>query len=150
MSNKVGGRLGSKAADVTSGGLSRAPSNARTIVTNALVSALEVTDLRYSLICYGGFVKDIPRRLGTNDALDASVGALTSAFSSLQRRRQSPETLSRYVHALKTLRISLNDPAKAHSPNTLCAMYLIMICQVSLVSSSSSNKLNVDTAGRVG
>lgn len=100
-------------------------------MASAFVSALEVTDLRYNLTCYGGFLKGIPRRLGTNDALDASVGALTSAFSSLHTRRQSPETLARYVHALKTLRIILDDPAKARAANTLCAMYLIMICQVS-------------------
>lgn len=130
-------------------GLPRPPSNETTIVASAFVSALEVTDLRYNLTCYGGFLKGIPRRLGTNDALDASVGALTSALSFLYTRRQSPETLAKYIHALKTLRISLDDHAKARTANTLCAMYLIRICQVSVVF-VYSNKVRSDTIYRIG
>ena len=112
-------------------GLSRTPSNETTIAASAFISTLEVTDVRYDLAWYGGFLKDIPRRLGTNDALDASVSALTSASSTLHTRQRSVEMLARYVHALKTLRVCLDDPVKARTANTLCAIYLIMICQVS-------------------
>jgi hypothetical protein len=35
-----------------------------------------------------------------------------------------------YCNSLRALRESLNDPVEAQSPNTLCAVYLITICQV--------------------
>jgi hypothetical protein len=110
--------------------LPRSPSNETTIIASAFIFTLEVTDLRYDLTCYGPFLKDIPKRLGSNDALDASVNVLTSAFSSLYTRQQSLQTLSRYVNALKALRICLSDPSQAWTANTLCAIYLLLICQV--------------------
>ena len=111
-------------------GLPQSPSNETTTIAGAFISTLEVKDLRYDLSCYGAFIKDIPKRLGSNAALDASVNVLTSAFSSLYTRQQSLMTLSRYVNALKTLRHCLNDPSQACTANTLCAVYLLLICQV--------------------
>ncbi|KAF2178156.1 hypothetical protein K469DRAFT_643182 [Zopfia rhizophila CBS 207.26] len=109
--------------------LPRIPSNQTTMVASAFVSQLEVTDIRYDLTCYGAFLRHIPRRLGTNAALDASVGAVTSAFSSLHTGQHSLDALTKYIHALKTLRVCLNDPVRARTVDTLCAIYLIMICQ---------------------
>jgi len=106
-------------------------SNQITFVTNAFISTFEIKDLRFDISCYGGFLKEIPKRLGKNDALDAAVTALISAFSSLHTHEQSRDGLVKYVHALKTLRMYLGDPVRAREPNTLCAIYLIMICQVS-------------------
>lgn len=94
------------------------------------MSTLAVTDLRYDLSYFGGFLKEIPRRLGSNAALDASVNALACVFPSLYTHQKSPDMYKRYGHALKTLRISLSDPEKAYNSNTLCAIYLIEICQV--------------------
>ena len=82
---------------------------------------------------YGEFFKEIPRRLGTNTALDASVNALTTAFASVHSRQQSLEAIESYVQALKALRVCLNDPTEVGSANTMCAVYLIMICQVSVI-----------------
>ena len=112
-------------------GLLRTPSNETTMVASKFASTLEVTDLRYDLAWYGAFLKDIPRRLGSNDALDASVSALTVAHSSLHTRQKSPEIFVKYGKALKALRTCLNDPIKARTVETLCAIYLIIICQVS-------------------
>jgi hypothetical protein len=106
------------------------PSNEKTLIFSGFMSFLGVTDLRYDFTYYGGFLKDIPRRLGTNDALDASVSALASAFPSLYTQKKTPEMLERYIFALKTLRITLHDPVKAYTSNTLCAIYLMEICQV--------------------
>lgn len=78
---------------------------------------------------YGGFLSGIPRRLGTNDALDASVGALAASFPYMHTKQLSADMLNKYGHALKTLRIHLSDPAKAYTPDTLCAIYLMDICQ---------------------
>ncbi|KAF2802325.1 uncharacterized protein BDZ99DRAFT_455114 [Mytilinidion resinicola] len=108
----------------------RSPSSSvTTTAASAFVSVLEVTDLRFDLTYFGTFLRDIPSRLGSNSALDASVKAVTIAHRSIHTRRQSWELYDAYVDALKTLRICLNEHDKSQTPNTLCAIYLIMICQ---------------------
>ena len=87
------------------------------------ISTLGIIDVRYS---------DIPRRLGTNDALDASVGALAAWFPYVHTKQLSPDMLDKYGNALRTLRLHMSDPAKAYTPDTLCAIYLMDICQVGL------------------
>ncbi|KAI9929365.1 hypothetical protein MW887_000833 [Aspergillus wentii] len=109
--------------------LLRSPSNEMTVLSSAFVSALEITDTRYDLSCYGGFIKNIPRRLGTNEVLDAAVAAMTPAFSAICSRQQSVEAFTKYGQALNALRVGLNNPVTATSLDTLCAIYLIMICQ---------------------
>jgi hypothetical protein len=130
--------------------LSRSPSNGTTTIGSAFIFILEVTDLRYDLSCYGSFLKDIPKRLGSNTALDASVNVLTSAFSSLYTRQQSLETLSRYVNALKALRICLDDPSQAWTANTLCAIYLLLICQVRTITLNQCDKSKSNLLYRAG
>lgn len=95
------------------------------------MSALGVTDIRYELSIYGEFMQDIPRRLGRNAALDASVAAMTTAFESIKTRRQPAEVFAKYAKALSSLRLCLDDPVEAHSPETLCAIWIVVICQVS-------------------
>ena len=107
------------------------PYNETMRIANAFVSTLEVSDLRYSVSYYGAFLKYVPQRLGTNQALDAAVQALASASLCLRTRENSTQVLVQYGNALKALRVSLSDPLKAESPETLCAIYLVMICQVS-------------------
>ena len=90
------------------------------------------TDLRYNLLTYGQFVQDIPRRLGRNDALDTSVRALVSAHSSFcATRKVSVEAINDYSRALNSLRTCLDDPVKATDSHTLCAVTLLLMCQVS-------------------
>ncbi|KAF4467184.1 hypothetical protein FALBO_5967 [Fusarium albosuccineum] len=111
--------------------LVRVPSSATTIITHTLISRLEVTDLRYDITCYGDFLRHIPSRLGQNEALDASADALATTFSTLHRPQgyQSVDALTKYVRALKALRVCLSNPRKSRTPETMCAVYLIMICQ---------------------
>jgi hypothetical protein len=113
------------------------PYNETMRIANAFISTLEVSDLRYSVSYYGAFLKYVPQRLGTNQALDAAVQALASASSCLRTRENSTQVLVQYGNALKALRLSLSDPLKAESPETLCAIYLVMICQVSTINQSS-------------
>lgn len=101
-------------------------------IANAFVSTLQISDLRYSVSYYGAFLKYVPQRLGTNQALDASVKALATASSCLRSREHPTQMLIQYGNALTALRLSLSDPVKAQSPETLCAIYLVMICQVSI------------------
>lgn len=110
--------------------ISWAPSNEATMTMSAFCSALGIKDARYDLGVYGAFMKDIPRRLGTNAALDASVRATTSVFHAVQCRTQTVESLEDYGKALVVLGTTLNDPVQARTANTLCAMYLMMVCQV--------------------
>lgn len=105
-------------------------SNTTTIVAGSLVSALEVTDIRYELSIYGQFLQDIPRRLGRNAALDSSVVALTTAFGAVHTRTQPAEVFVKYATALSSLRLCLHDPVEAQSPETLCAIWFVVICQV--------------------
>ena len=97
----------------------------------AFISTLEITDVRYSMSYFGTFLKHVPQRLGTNEALDASVGALVTIASTVHTGQRSPEMFARYGDALKALRTSLSDPLKVQRPETLCAIYLVMLCQVS-------------------
>ncbi|KAJ5650673.1 transcriptional regulator family: Fungal Specific TF [Penicillium longicatenatum] len=94
------------------------------------------TDLRYNLWwTFGAYLEDIPRRLGTNEALDRSIEALTTAhagFCSVHRQGATVEALASYAQALKTLRIYLDDRVHARSSNTLCAVMVLLICQLFL------------------
>lgn len=109
---------------------SRALGSELTTLANGFRSALAVTEIGFDLSIYGDFLNDIPRRLGRNEALDASVRAMTTALPSVRTRQQSPGVFKSYVAALRCLQDTLRDPVKARSPETLCAVYLVMICQV--------------------
>jgi hypothetical protein len=115
-------------------GIPLPPSNDLTMTTGAFCSVLSVTDVRYDLSVYGDCLKGIPMRLGSHPALDASVKTLTAAFTNVNSKQHSIEALSNYVKALNALRICFDDPAEAQSTNTMCAIYLISICQVSALS----------------
>ncbi|OGE47063.1 hypothetical protein PENARI_c069G08464 [Penicillium arizonense] len=93
------------------------------------VEVLQVTDIRYAIVYYGHFLRDIPRRLGKNAVLDAAVKAISAASPFLYTGTNSPIALARYGQSLRRLRECLNDAAEARTPNTLCAVYLITICQ---------------------
>ena len=131
-------------------GLLPSPSNETTSIASAFIFTLEVKDLRYDLSCYGAFLEDIPKRLGSNIALDASVKVLTSAFSSLYTHQQSLITLSKYVDALKALQICLDDPSQAWTADTLCAVYLLLICQVGTITFNKCSKSKSDLVHRAG
>ncbi|KAH7311050.1 hypothetical protein BKA65DRAFT_441444 [Rhexocercosporidium sp. MPI-PUGE-AT-0058] len=109
--------------------ISWSPSNESTMIMGAFCSALQITDVRYDLGVYGTFIKDIPRRIGTSVALDASVRAMTSTYSAVHTRSKTVDALEHYVDALEILRNTLSNPDEAGSANTLCAMYLLMVCQ---------------------
>ncbi|XP_044717631.1 fungal zn(2)-Cys(6) binuclear cluster domain-containing protein [Hirsutella rhossiliensis] len=108
---------------------SRPLSNQTTRTSGAIVSVLQISDPRYDLFAFGPFIKDIPSRLGTHAALDASADALASAFSCVHTRCITPESLAKYARALRSVQNSLQSPATAYSEQTLCAIYFIMLCQ---------------------
>lgn len=108
------------------------PGNDMTSLTNSFVGAIKrTTDLRYNMWwSFGIFMEEIPRRLGSNAALDCSVDALTSAYVGFcTRKKVSVETLAKYSNALKTLVVCLDNPFQASSSETLCAVMVLLLCQ---------------------
>ena len=107
------------------------PENELTRRTGAFVAVLNVSDLRYDISGFGAFLRELPRRMGRNKALDAAVSALTAVFPILYLQEPSSTMLAAYVRALRCLRITLADRVTAQTPETLCAIYLITLCQAS-------------------
>ncbi|KAL4892820.1 hypothetical protein BDV59DRAFT_178687 [Aspergillus ambiguus] len=105
------------------------PSSDVMILIESLVSLLKVQDVRYDLSYYGVFFDQIPRYIGTSKVLDASINALVSIFPSLYTEDVSRQALIQYGNALKTLRSTLQDPTESKSVGTMCAIYLIMVCE---------------------
>jgi hypothetical protein len=122
---------------------SRSPGSQTSQLTCDLISAFQVADLRYSIFAFALYFKDLPRRLGTNDALDAAVGAFLSAHQVLRSGLCTQSTLQQYGYALKVLRESLYDPSTAQSSETLCAVHLLWICQVSITLPRSDLQLTM-------
>ncbi|KAB8336682.1 hypothetical protein FH972_020993 [Carpinus fangiana] len=81
---------------------------------------------------FGNFLEDVPRHLGTNEALDASAECLISAYSLFCRKDNMlvKPILSKYGRALSKLQQCLADPDKSHSTETLCATMVLMIFEV--------------------
>jgi hypothetical protein len=109
--------------------ISRSPVGQTAIMTSKLVSTLQIEDFRYDPTCYGFFLHKIPQRIGVNPALDASVNAIIASHAALYTRERSPDMFSKYGQALSTLRTCLTDPALAETPETLCAIYLLTVCE---------------------
>jgi len=110
-------------------------SNRLTNLTNAFIQTINrSTDLRYNLWwAFGAFMEDVPCRLGSNDALDCAIDAVTTAHRDFcSRHNASVDALAKYSKALRTLRIYLDDTFHAQSSNTLCAVTVLLICQMFL------------------
>ena len=104
-------------------------------LASAFIGRIDPTiEIRYQLLWnFGGYLGDIPRRLGTNQALDAASDALVTAhtnFCSNGYFIPQSDVITKYSEALNALRDTLDDPDKAHSSETLCAIMVLMIVQV--------------------
>jgi hypothetical protein len=111
--------------------LHRSPESAIDSTTSALVNAIQLRDVRYAMAHFGPFFDELPARLGKSTALDASVKALLGARSVfVHRMPPSKEGLVAQGDSLRALREALGDPATAVEPETLCALYVNLLCQV--------------------
>lgn len=110
--------------------LTLVPASRVDIITSNFVSKISIDDIRYDLTCFGSFLQHVPRRLGSNLALDTSVDAFATASKIFFTGEQSVEALAKYTVAIKALRGCLNDPTASQTPETMCAVYLVMIVQV--------------------
>lgn len=114
--------------------LPRSPTNTHTYRVSAFIDTLKpARGVRFNLAwSYGDYLTDVPIRLGRNVALDAAADALVTACDrfSAPRADHSHRFLAKYVEAVRTLRLCLDDQATATTSETLCAVMLLLICQV--------------------
>ena len=110
-------------------------------VSMSLINKLQTRHLKFEINwAHGGFMDEIPRRLSQSQALAAATEAFLLAVPcadvshTLSRRR-----LRSYTLALQTTRLALSHPSEAYSLNTLCAVYLLWICQVCPYASNINN-----------
>ena len=90
-------------------------------------------DISYQLSGnFGGFLLEVPRRLGVNEALDAAAEVLVYGHTRYCMGYRSPNTemLVKHSRALNALRVCLDDPAQARTSETLCATMILSICEV--------------------
>jgi hypothetical protein len=102
-------------------------------MTALMVNKLSTKDLRYDVgWAFGPFVGEIPKRLGRSVALDAAARTFVLSLPPSPHARKHPESsiLENFTVALKATRLALAHPVESKSMNTLCAAYLLMICQV--------------------
>lgn len=107
------------------------PTNSTTRTASAFVARLEVHDVRYDISAYGGFLKYLPPRLGVNRSLDAAMDAFSAVFSNYNGEPYSLAVFRKYVNAISAVRDCVSRPNKDTIVETICAIYLLMLVQVS-------------------
>jgi hypothetical protein len=107
------------------------PTDADTRNAGAFIARLEVHDVRYDISAYGGFLKYLPQRLGVNKSLDAALEAFSSAFSNYTGERYSLTVFRKYTKAISAVKDCVSQPNKKTVVETICAIYLLMLVQVS-------------------
>ena len=108
------------------------PANQITQVAGAFISRLEVQDVRYDVSTFGRFLQLLPQRIYSNEALETAMDAFSAAYSYDNYQGYSINWLRKYNRSIKALRDHLNTPAKAKTVETLCAIYLLLLAQVSI------------------
>lgn len=109
-------------------------SNRVSLLTSVIAGTISPsTPIRFQLPwSFGDFLYDIPCRIGQNEALDAAADALATAYWRYCGQNSSMHlaTLKTHGVAIEALQSCLMDPVKAHSPETLAAIMLLLIRQV--------------------
>jgi hypothetical protein len=110
------------------------PENDLYLLVDAFVDKIAPsTGINFNLAwSYGGYLEDVPRRLGTNTALDAAAEALVAGHQCLVPATVNARSkaLVKYSKALQIMKSCLDDPVKARASETLCAVMILMTCQV--------------------
>jgi hypothetical protein len=117
----------------------RGPASKADIIACRFVQRLQVADPRYDLWLYGPFLVDIPRQLGSNDALDAAMDTFSTTLAVLHTRAITDDMRAKYVEALAALRNSLDNPSLATSSSTLYAIFLLVVTQVRVPTLASAH-----------
>ncbi|KAF5689440.1 hypothetical protein FCIRC_1376 [Fusarium circinatum] len=105
------------------------PQNSSTLLQAKFVAALEITNFRYGLNCYGDFLEHIPKRLGHSHALDASVDLLMSALPYHYTHEIPSQVLAKYGSGLKVLRGPKDKKGTQLNFENVAAFQIMTICQ---------------------
>ncbi|KAF5980393.1 hypothetical protein FBULB1_5240 [Fusarium bulbicola] len=107
------------------------PSNDTTRLTAEFISLMEIDDDRFGFEAYGPcFFADLPRRMGSNSALDTTTSAMIASFQAIRLRKTADKkTFSLYGKALRSLQGCLSD---GNQPVMLKLelVLMMMLCQV--------------------
>ncbi|KAI1054568.1 hypothetical protein LB506_010630 [Fusarium annulatum] len=105
------------------------PQNSLTLLQAKLVAALEVTDFRYGLHCYGDFLEHVPKRLGHSHALDVCVDLMTSTLPYHYTYGIPSQVEAKYSSCLKVLRGPEDKKGSQPSFEDVAAFHTMTICQ---------------------
>ncbi|KFA52563.1 hypothetical protein S40293_07638 [Stachybotrys chartarum IBT 40293] len=104
------------------------PSNESTHVVAGWVHILGIHDIRYDVRTFGGtYLQELPRRMGSSRAMDASISALVASYNAVHLKTSKVEALARYGDALASLRRGLHDSQPIASK--IYTIYNIYVCQ---------------------
>ncbi|MCJ1309569.1 hypothetical protein MMC25_003229 [Agyrium rufum] len=109
-------------------------------------------DIRFQLFYnFGTYLAEVPRRLGTNAALDAAAESLVSAYAFYCSGALTAgyHPLSKYNNAISALRHILDDPVRATSSETLCAIMMLMSVPVLMRMTDGVTANHMEGASRV-
>ncbi|TXC07296.1 hypothetical protein FocTR4_00003304 [Fusarium oxysporum f. sp. cubense] len=106
------------------------PSNDTTRLTAEFISLMEIDDDRFGFEAYGPyFFADLPRRIGSNPALDTTTSAMIASFQAIRLRKTADKkTFSLYGKALRSLQVCLSDDGQPVMLK-LELVLMMMLCQ---------------------
>lgn len=105
--------------------------NELTSTTGAFISTLQITDPKFSVLGFGPFLEDVPRRLEKSPILRTAAMAFSSAVTAVHSSQTTVQALKDYGTALTCMRNSfINNPSEVTKTETLCGVYLLMLSQV--------------------
>jgi hypothetical protein len=84
--------------------ISRTSSDELTRRTNAFITVIEFSEVRYALSNYGEPLLQLPKHMGRNQSLDAAVNTMTISYQSYRCKQRPSEAISSYVKAIHALR----------------------------------------------
>ncbi|OAQ96561.1 hypothetical protein LLEC1_06354 [Akanthomyces lecanii] len=103
------------------------PSNETTYSMSGFVSILEITDPRYDVFSMSHWLGDLPRRFGSNRALDTAMQGVIAAFPCLYSKTVTQRAVDAYEEALKYIRLSLRDARTNVDTGCMCALFLLHV-----------------------
>ncbi|KAF5553813.1 hypothetical protein FMEXI_2247 [Fusarium mexicanum] len=106
-------------------------SNDTTRLTAEFISLMEIDDDRFGFEAYGPyFFADLPRRMGSNSALDTTTSAMIASFQAIRLRKTADKkTFSLYGKALRSLQGCLSDENQPVMLK-LELVLMVMLCQI--------------------
>jgi hypothetical protein len=113
--------------------VSRPPSNDVSRTTSSFASILEAADPGYSILSFGQFFEEIPKRLGQNQALITATKVLTSSAATFYTGAPTVHAFSHYGNALQSLRSCISSAQDtAECMDAIFAIGILCLSHVSV------------------